>query len=339
MNKGNSKLLTIAIPTYNRAQYLDQCLSQICKQVRKYNEYIELIVSDNCSSDDTYEVVKKYVDDVNDIIYLRNEENIGADNNFIQCFKQASGKYVWIFGDDDVLLDGALDKIMNIIQQGNYGVIYVNSYGFKNNWRLERPNNYYGKNTVVYETQKAFLHRVSYFLTFVTGSICNKSLAVEIMDLSLLRGTNLPQLGWSFAALLRAECNVVINEFLIAATVDNSGGYDLCKVFGENFNKIMKSFIPKGLSISCIDMINKELNLSFFPYFIVKQRQGNSKFDHNDLFKMLYPLFNRYLMFWICVVPLIYLPVKCMALWLVFVRVLNRVVKIGNKILDVRLKR
>src|SRR5271157_5044906 len=104
-------LLSIAIPTHNRAPYLKLCLFQICKQLNHTVQPIELIVSDNNSTDDTDVVIKEYIASGIPITHLRNSQNIGAERNVIQCYKMAKGKYVWIFGDDDVLLDGALDKI------------------------------------------------------------------------------------------------------------------------------------------------------------------------------------------------------------------------------------
>ena len=68
---GYKKLLSIAIPTYNRAHYLDLCLSQICKQLPGNEQDIELIVSDNASPDNTEEVVKKYIDRGIDLKYIK----------------------------------------------------------------------------------------------------------------------------------------------------------------------------------------------------------------------------------------------------------------------------
>ena len=108
-------ILTIAIPTYNRARYLDLCLGQICKQLPDIETRIELLVSDNCSTDSTTDVVRKYIDQGFHIRFMKNKANVGPDRNVLKCFREAEGKYVLIFGDDDVLLDGGLNKIIKIL--------------------------------------------------------------------------------------------------------------------------------------------------------------------------------------------------------------------------------
>ena len=82
-------LVTIAIPTYNRADaYLEQALKSAVGQT--YTN-LEIIVADNCSIDHTETVVKKFSDQR--IRYVRHKKNIGANNNFNYCVKQANGIY------------------------------------------------------------------------------------------------------------------------------------------------------------------------------------------------------------------------------------------------------
>ena len=83
------KILTIAIPTYNRCAFLDKTLKHI---ERQYDDRLEIIVSDNASDDATYDIVKSYQKKYN-INYSRNEYNIGGDANFLKCLKLAKGKF------------------------------------------------------------------------------------------------------------------------------------------------------------------------------------------------------------------------------------------------------
>jgi glycosyltransferase involved in cell wall biosynthesis len=123
-------LFTISIPTYNRAQYLDLCLGQICKQLLGHESLIELMVFDNHSTDTTPNVVRKYTDQGFKVRHIRHNVNIGGDRNFIQCFQQAHGKYVLLLGDDDVLLDCGLNKIIQVLNGGEYGIVFLKPYGF-----------------------------------------------------------------------------------------------------------------------------------------------------------------------------------------------------------------
>jgi abequosyltransferase len=81
-------LLSICIPTYNRARCLAALLDSIHAQ--KTDE-VEIIVSDKASTDDTRAIVKKYPD----IIYGRSVKNLGFDANVLRAVSLASGKYCW----------------------------------------------------------------------------------------------------------------------------------------------------------------------------------------------------------------------------------------------------
>lgn len=92
-------LITIAIPTYNRADaYLPMCLEAALSQ--DYNN-LEILVSDNCSSDNTREFVEGFGD--SRLRYIRHEQNIGAIPNFNFCLNEAAGEYFLMLHDDDLI--------------------------------------------------------------------------------------------------------------------------------------------------------------------------------------------------------------------------------------------
>jgi glycosyltransferase involved in cell wall biosynthesis len=94
-----NRLVTIAIPTYNRADgYLPEAIQAALAQTYPH---IEVIVSDNCSTDNTAEVVRRFNDPR--VIYCRHERNIGHNNNFNFCLKQARGEYFMLLPDDDLI--------------------------------------------------------------------------------------------------------------------------------------------------------------------------------------------------------------------------------------------
>src|SRR5574337_126918 len=139
---GKQKLLSIAIPTYNRAEYLDLCLSQICKQLPGYESLIEVIVSDNASTDNTADIVDKFIKQGFAVRYVRNAQNIGMDGNIVQAYSLATSKYAVVFGDDDALVDGAVEKIIRILRSGEYGIVFVSGYPYHDiaSWsRLPEP--------------------------------------------------------------------------------------------------------------------------------------------------------------------------------------------------------
>ncbi|MBY0362441.1 MAG: glycosyltransferase [Phreatobacter sp.] len=97
-------LVTIALPTYNRAQYLDRFFTHHIEAFTARGVDFEILVSDNCSTDDTAEIVARWAATDPRIRSVRQNENIGAAGNFLYSWRQARGKFaIWV-GDDDLLV-------------------------------------------------------------------------------------------------------------------------------------------------------------------------------------------------------------------------------------------
>lgn len=92
-------LVTIAIPTYNRAAgFLQGALRSAVAQTY---QNIEILVSDNCSTDNTEELVRSLAD--SRVEYIKHRENIGANNNWNYCLQKARGTYFHLLHDDDLI--------------------------------------------------------------------------------------------------------------------------------------------------------------------------------------------------------------------------------------------
>jgi len=120
MDHNTFPLVTIAIPTYNRANgYLRNAIECALKQTY---QNIEVVVSDNCSSDNTGEIVKGYADPR--IRYFRQEANIGANNNFNYCLDKAHGSYFLLFHDDDLIDSDFVETcIKSLVNRADVGII------------------------------------------------------------------------------------------------------------------------------------------------------------------------------------------------------------------------
>jgi len=113
MGSQEKPLVTIAIPTYNRANtYLPHALQSVLHQT--YSN-IEVLVADNCSSDNTESVVKAFHDPR--ITYSRQKQNIGPFQNAKFCIQKARGDFFLMLQDDD-LIDH--DMIEVCLQSVNY---------------------------------------------------------------------------------------------------------------------------------------------------------------------------------------------------------------------------
>lgn len=110
--------LSICIPTYNREKYLKQLLDCIEKQLQYTDKNIvEICVSDNSSTDNTQQMIQQYQQKYNNITYFRWDKNMGADMNYLKVVEIAHGKYCWLFGSDDLMIDGAIKKMLEEIKE------------------------------------------------------------------------------------------------------------------------------------------------------------------------------------------------------------------------------
>jgi glycosyltransferase involved in cell wall biosynthesis len=127
-----NKLLTVAIPTYNRADLLDKQLAWLAQAIQGFEADCEIFVSDNCSTDHTQDVIKKWQAILINIPFTnhKNSENVGLRKNIAHCISSAKTKYVWTVGDDDPIQDNALSYVLNKLKGNeNLSLLFLNFSG------------------------------------------------------------------------------------------------------------------------------------------------------------------------------------------------------------------
>ena len=106
--------LSILIPTYNRAKYLEHLLNFIKDEIYNLDCSYEILLSNNASTDNTQSLINKYQEDMK-LTCFNQDENIGALKNVKYLINKANGKYFIIVADDDLvdfeLLNFAVNKI------------------------------------------------------------------------------------------------------------------------------------------------------------------------------------------------------------------------------------
>ncbi|TCC96237.1 glycosyltransferase family 2 protein [Pedobacter hiemivivus] len=114
-------LLTIGIPVYNGEKYIKETIESILICDFDWEE-VEVIVSDNASTDNTLNYVREY----SKVRIIEHEENVGYDKNLNRVFQYANGKYVWTIGADDLVVNYQLENLIKMLKDPNdFGVIFV----------------------------------------------------------------------------------------------------------------------------------------------------------------------------------------------------------------------
>ena len=104
-------LLSCAITTYNRAHWLKHSLPRLIEAARPFGDRVEVVVCDNTSTDTTPEVVARFAN-APGFSSRRNPTNLGMLGNLGATARASNGRYVWLIGDDDLIIDGAIETLL-----------------------------------------------------------------------------------------------------------------------------------------------------------------------------------------------------------------------------------
>ena len=126
-NSMEQPLLSVTIPTWNRAQQLKEALTQLLPQLVNFSDIIELIICDNASEDETISVIKEFQKEYSqlDFRFFQQQENTGYFGNFQTCIAMGRGKYLWLLSDDDYVFEGILKVIIKTLQEKEVGAIFL----------------------------------------------------------------------------------------------------------------------------------------------------------------------------------------------------------------------
>ncbi len=178
----NTPLLSICIPTYNRASYLKLCLDSIVIQFSDpgLKHLIEVVISDNASPDNTHSIVKKFQESFENITYFRNETNIGMDDNVTNSVMKATGKYCWHIGDDDVVQNGALAALIEALQKKEVALLGIHFYPFVDLAKASEKKTFETEGFVEYvDSGEAFCNK-DYCIATLGALVVNRELWLKI---------------------------------------------------------------------------------------------------------------------------------------------------------------
>lgn len=125
MNNIPTPRISIITPLYNSEKYVGATIESVQNQT--YRNY-EHIIIDDCSSDNSYSIAKSKADNDNQIILLRNSENLRVAFTRNHGIDTATGDYILFLDSDDILTNDALEVLVNCFTQNSEAVIYTAPY-------------------------------------------------------------------------------------------------------------------------------------------------------------------------------------------------------------------
>ena len=271
----NKKILSICIPTFNRAEILDSTLNTLFSNTEFVESKIEVIVSDNCSTDNTAEIVAKYPL----VSYYKNDENL-VDLNFSIVLGYATGSYIRLFNDTLSFKKGALKKMLDRIEENKNE---ENNLFFYNNMFLNSDC------TVFANHETDFLNKVSFYISWIANFGCWSQDFEKIDNKDKFSKFQFVQVDWCFRIIKNKRKTIVYFDDLFNVVVPHKkGGYDLFDTFVNKYLYIVRQ--------EKIDFITYEIEkYRLFRYYIYPNlmmllvyEKDNYDFEINNPFKIIF---------------------------------------------------
>jgi|SRR5690606_37519684 len=158
--------ISIITPVYNGQDFLHFAAESIFNQT--YTDW-EWIIVDDCSTDNSWQLIEKYMEEDNRVIGLKNETNLKAGLSRNKAIELATGRFIAFLDSDDVWYENKLTEQVNFMIKNNYSFTYT-AYNFidENNNLIKQPfqvdesvdyknllkNNQIGCLTVMYDVEQ-----------------------------------------------------------------------------------------------------------------------------------------------------------------------------------------
>ncbi|MCX6989951.1 MAG: glycosyltransferase family 2 protein [Chlamydiae bacterium] len=326
--------LSICIPTYNRAPFLKEALESIIPQI---NESVEIVISDNCSEDNSQEIINMFKKTFKNITYFRFDQNMGPSLNFLNVIKLAKGEYCWFLGSDDRIELGGIDEVLNQIrsnpQVAGFTVNYF-CYDFKFTKKI--PSILYVqfiKDTFVSDLN-TFAKTLFHGFGFISSCVIKKSLWDKIINEKPVSDFLKPYLNayvhfyiigniflenqrWLYISKCCVGWRSANDSF-----ISEQGFKNRLKIDTIGYEALSATFFGRGTELYFLSLRRVASHYLIYHILGVKLHEN---IPLKELIKICGYPYNRYLCYWYRIFPLILAP--CWSL-----KLLRYIFRFGKKL-------
>ncbi|WP_151736549.1 glycosyltransferase family 2 protein [Paenibacillus tengchongensis] len=304
--------LSICIPTWNRAEKLKECLNKFISQIVELEDEVEIIVSDNASTDNTKDIMYELCSKHGFIKYFSNEVNLGFDGNFLSLINYANGEYIFFCSDDDVLLEEGLRKILNIIKQNEeFSLLSLNYYSFKGtNPKIKYVTYKSSGKDIYFNDPNEHIKFVSYNLGFISSIVINAREAKTIIKGEKIKdsiGSGFVQISLMLSALSTDKRSVWVGDYIIAQRTDTGGWFPL-KYFAYELPRIYLSFQDKGYTEHAVKKVINEALLKLVLPGLIAWRCNYGDEEVIKTKKLIVDTHSKNPLFWFAIYPFYIIP-------------------------------
>ncbi len=254
------KRLCFGIPTWNRAKKLEICVREIARQIIELGEEknIGIFVSDNCSDDDTPRVLAKLKKEYPFLDYCRLNKHVMVLHNLASVIRNAQGEYIWLFGDDDILLKDGLRTTWHVINTKEADIIHAGNAWLK-------PHSYKTYQGYVLE----FANKMGFnqFIGWISSIIVKKEIAQQVIQLPQWSNYVEQAYGYVVGFLHVAAYNpALVIDFPIAQPMEPQTEEDIKRWEAENIGWRYFLTIEGFQTLFQLGVLKEKFKPMFFKY-------------------------------------------------------------------------
>ncbi|MDD4913016.1 MAG: glycosyltransferase family 2 protein [Sideroxydans sp.] len=301
--------ISIGIPTYNGEKYLAQSIESVLTQLSEDPvQQIEILISDNASTDGTGAIAKRYVEKFPHIVrYTCNSQNIGYDRNVDNLFRVANGEYLWLLGDDDMLMPGALQKIFSeIARYGDIAVFclppsFLNVENEKKTWNRQFVTD------ILCNDGNEFLQR-SLWSTSAVSSLCIRRIDWNAESLDKYIGSQWIHIGGMLEIMRHPVRAFIFADEMVVVRVQNPrwSGHGNQLEIGLKHLAVFESIIKLGYDSRTFQFFRESRYSDNLKSILFLKPSGiKSKMK---IAKLMIHFFNAKPNFWMLHLPLLFVP-------------------------------
>lgn len=255
---GNNILLSICIPTYNRSNIIDKSLENYVNDPA-FSEQVEIVISDNCSTDDTEKQIAKYTNKYNNIKYNRLQRNIGAEYNVIEVLSMGKGLYLKLMNDAISLKPGMLKsmlEILNVRKNEMKPIFFYQNIHFLNSNRAITCSNL-----------NELISNTSFLITWIGNFGIWRNDFDLMEDKDRCADLLFPHTDWALRLMdKKHEFILLFDDHYNVAIPKSKGGYNIFKTFAVDYLSMFDEYIKSSTLNRRIYNTEK---FRLFRYFLI----------------------------------------------------------------------
>lgn len=301
--------LSICIPTYNRSGHLLECVQNVLSAAGEYIHQMEIIISDNASTDDTKTKGEELQNKYHFIKYHRNETNV-IDKNFFIAAGLAGGDYLWILGDDDRIEENAIEEVFEKIRAG-YNLIVLNHSIWLNQFSQEFKRKVIPlAQDIIFISHNKLLSVLGPRLGFISSVVIKRDIFLKVPSYEY---ESFYEYGFSFMTsvyfAVRQDCRAYFIAKPLVKQTGNLKGLALSvwyKVFAVGSSLAFEKLGRQGYSSQAVYSAKHLMLRDYIMHDVSYRKRKGERLP--GIFRFILPYYKKHWFFWIVIVPALFLP-------------------------------